>query len=288
MTGQTTLDKLYAKAVARLSAAGSPSPDMDATILIEHATGMTALDRLTRPEHLVGHRQALAFEAMMTRRLTFEPVHRIIGWREFYGLPLSLNADTLVPRPDTEVLVDLVLPFLHQTVKTSGTCRILDLGTGSGAIALALLNEVPQARATATDISAAALEMATRNARALDLADRFTPVLSDWFSKVPGRYDLIVSNPPYVASGAIATLDTDVRDHDPHRALDGGADGLDCYGRIAAGASAHLATGGRIALEIGLGQRGGVRGLFAAAGFELLDVARDLGGRERALLFGAA
>ena len=288
MTGGATLDDLYDDAVERLSAAGSPTPDMDATILMEHATGLTALDRLTRPDHPVGQRQALAFEAMLRRRLAFEPVHRIIGWREFYGLPLSLNGDTLVPRPDTETLVDLVLPFVRETAGRKGTCRILDLGTGSGAIALALLKESRKARATGADIAPAALEMAAYNARALDVSDRFEPLLSDWFANITGRFDLIVSNPPYVPTATIATLDTDVRDHDPHRALDGGSDGLDAYGRIAARAAAFLEPGGRIGLEIGAGQRGAVKGLFAAAGFELVDAARDLGGRDRALLFALA
>lgn len=288
MTGGATIDDLYDDAVDRLSAAGSPTPDMDATILIEHATGLTTLDRLTRPGHPVAHRQALAFETMLRRRLSFEPVHRIIGWREFYGLPLSLNGDTLVPRPDTEALVDLVLPFVRETAKARGICRILDLGTGSGAIALALLKEVGNARATGTDIAPAALQMAHHNARAIGVAERFTPLASDWFAKVTGRFDLIVSNPPYIPTGTISTLDTDVRDHDPHRALDGGADGLDAYGRIAARADVFLEPGGRIGLEIGLGQRGAVKGLFAAAGFGLLDVARDLGGRDRALLFAKA
>jgi len=287
MTGTATLQDAYDDAVAHLSRAGSPTPDLDATLLVEHTTGMTALDRLTGPERPLSPRQHQALRTAVARRMNHEPVHRIIGWREFYGLPLSLNGHTLVPRPDTEALVDLVIPFVRRRVETNGKCRVLDLGTGSGAIALAIVNQVPGATAVGSDISLDALDMARRNAQALGLSDRFQPLHSNWFSDVRGRFDLIVSNPPYIPTATIPTLDPDVRDHDPLAALDGGTDGLNAYGTIAARALPHLADGGRIAVEIGKGQRAAVAGLFAAAGLQVDASARDLGGVERAVLFRA-
>ena len=191
----------------------------------------------------------------MARRIAREPVHRIIGEREFYGLPLHLTAATLVPRPDTETLVDLALPFVKETAARTGACRILDIGTGSGAIALALLSAVPQAIATGTDISAEACMVAETNARALGFADRFTAIRSNWFDAVSGEYDLIVSNPPYIATDEIADLDADVRDYDPLAALDGGEDGLDAYRVLARRSAPFLAENGAIAVEIGHDQK---------------------------------
>lgn len=286
MTGTATLQSAYDDAVAHLSRSGSPTPDLDVTLLLEHATGLTALDRLTRPERELNPRQHQSLKTAIARRMSHEPVHRIIGWREFYGLPLSLNGHTLVPRPDTEALVDLVLPFARDRVERGGRCRVLDLGTGSGAIALAIVNEVPGTVAVGSDLSLEALEMAKRNAQALGLADRFDALHSNWFSDVRGRFDLIVSNPPYIPTATIPTLDPDVRDHDPMAALDGGSDGLNAYGAIAARVLPHLADGGRIGVEIGKGQKRSVAGLFAATGLEVMATARDLGGHERAILLG--
>ena len=280
-----TLAAAYDEAVTALSRAGSPTPDLDATLLIEFATGKTTLDRLTEPTQPLSAGQRATLRAAIARRSAHEPVHRIIGSREFYGLVLSLGADTLIPRPDTETLVDLVLPFVRQTIDRNGHCRILDLGTGSGAIALALLHAAPGAIATATDIAPGALVVATRNAEALGLAARFTPVRSDWFEAVEGQFDLIVSNPPYIETSAIATLEPDVRDHDPMLALDGGRDGLACYRRIAAGCRPHLAQDGAVAVEIGAGQRTAVTDIFAASALSLTQSANDLSGRNRVLFF---
>lgn len=285
MSDPATLKDVHQDAVARLARAGSPTPDLDATLLLEHTTGRTALDRLTDPDDIIDGRRRRAFDVAIARRMNHEPVHRIMGWREFYGLPLMLSAATLVPRPDTEALVDLVLDFARQTADQNGTCRVLDLGTGSGAIALAILHQVPQATAVGVDLTQEALDMAARNARTLDLSSRFEPLRSNWFSAVIGTFDLIVSNPPYIESAAIATLDPDVRDHDPPAALDGGTDGLNAYGMIAARAGAFLSPGGRLAVEIGQGQAPAVKRLFSAAGFEMTDLEPDLNGIERALMF---
>lgn len=162
---------------------------------------------------------------------------------------------------------------------------MLDLGTGTGAIALAILANVGAATATATDISAEALATAADNAARLGLGGRLSALRSDWFASVSGRFHLIVSNPPYIRSEDIATLQREVREHDPLAALDGGADGLEAYRRIAGGAGEHLAEGGRIAVEIGFGQADDVTRIFAGNGFAPASAARDLAGRERALAF---
>lgn len=279
------VEKLFRAATARLADAGIPSPDLDASLLLEHATGVTVLTRITEPGRLVPAQKIERFESCIERRLAREPVHRIIGQREFYGLPLRLTAATLVPRPDTETLVDLVLPFARERAARTGTCRILDIGTGTGAIALALLSEVPEATATGTDISAEACMVAATNARMNGLGDRFVALRSDWFEAVTARHDLIVSNPPYIRRRDIAVLDADVRDYDPMAALDGGEDGLDAYRVLAAGSPPFLADGGAVAVEIGHDQCADVTQLFETAGLRKIGERRDYGGHVRALFF---
>jgi release factor glutamine methyltransferase len=281
----TTLAKIHAAARRTLEAAGLPEAALDARLLVEAMTGTTRTLAVIAPERPVEATEAQAVARAVRRRLSGEPVHRIIGRREFYGLDLALSAHTLEPRPDTEVLVDLVLPHLKAFAAQRGSVRLLDMGTGTGAIALALLHEVPQATATATDISPGALETAAANAAQLGLAARFSPLRSDWFGSVDGRFDLIVSNPPYIETADIAGLAPEVRLFDPPAALDGGADGLDAYRAIASGAAARLAPGGLVAVEIGHLQKAAVVTIFETEGFGLLDERRDLGGRNRALLF---
>jgi release factor glutamine methyltransferase len=221
----------------------------------------------------------------VARRAAGEPVHRILGFREFYGLKLFLSPETLEPRPDTETLVDAVLPFLRQTAAREGACRVLDLGTGTGAIALALLAEVPQATAVGVDISADALSTASRNARENGLSGRFQAVHSDWFENISGTFHAIVANPPYIPANELQTLQSEVRNFDPARALDGGADGLDAYRTIAGQAKAYLDATGRLAVEIGHTQKEDVSRLFEAAGFQVVEARKDLAGHERVLVF---
>ena len=211
----------------------------------------------------------------MTRRLGGEPVHRIIGRRGFYGLEFELSKETLEPRPDTECLVGLVLK--HIKGREGEALSLLDLGTGTGIIAISLLANLPNARAVATDISGGALGMCRRNAVANGVLPRLTCVQSNWFEAVEGRFDLIVSNPPYIPTEIISGLSREVREFDPARALDGGADGLDAYRALADGAGAHLAEEGIIALEIGHDQRVPVSRIFEEAGFELLGVCAGSG-----------
>lgn len=282
---EMTVRSVFATAHMRLAQAGIEMSELDAGILLEHVTGHGALTRLTRPETVVTARQVTILSGLIDRRLAGEPVHRIIGWREFYGLPLQVREETLVPRPDTETLVDLALPFVRETARVTGQCRILDLGTGTGAIALALLSEVEDATAIATDISLQALDVAESNARTHDLAGRFKTVHSDWFASVTGLFDLIISNPPYIASADIDELMPEVRDHDPLAALDGGLDGLDAYSVIATRAPAFLKKNGLLAVEIGHTQADDVTTCFEAAGWVASASARDLGGHVRALTF---
>ncbi|RWM84843.1 MAG: peptide chain release factor N(5)-glutamine methyltransferase [Mesorhizobium sp.] len=280
-----TLGSLLKAARARLAAAAVADPALDARLIVEHFSGTTRTQAIADPEYGVDAGAIAAIDAAVRRRVAGEPVHRILGYRDFYGLRLSLSPETLEPRPDTETLVEAVLPFVRTTAERQGECRILDLGTGTGAISLALLSAVPAAVATGVDISPGALATAMRNARELELADRFHVLESDWFEKVFGRYHVIAANPPYIASIDIENLQDEVRDFDPRQALDGGVDGLSPYRIIAAVAAGFLEAEGRIAVEIGHTQRKEVTDIFSASGYVPAGVFRDFGGNDRVLIF---
>ena len=260
-------------AVARLEAAGIDGAGRDARVLLAHALGIGA-DRLTlhlRDELTAA--QAAAFDAALAARAARQPVAQITGRRLFWGQSFRGTPDTLDPRPETETLVAEALsrPFL----------KVLDLGTGTGCILLSCLKDMPMARGVGVDASAAALAVAEGNARDLGLADRARFIRSDWFSAVSGVFDLIVSNPPYIAASEMAGLAPEVRDWEPHLALTPGGDGLDAYRAIARGAGARLMPGGRILLEIGPTQGQAVAALLAAAGMQAVRVLPDLDGRDR-------
>jgi len=280
-----TLSALQKQMRERFEAAGLPTPRDDARLLLLETLGISLTDLVTRPDEPVDPARLDVVNARMERRLHGEPVHRILGHREFYGLQLGLSAETLEPRPDTEVLVEALVPHLRRIIDEKGACRILDLGTGTGALALALLSLDPRATAVATDVSANALETASANAAALGLGDRFTVLEGSWFAPVEGLFDIIVSNPPYIRTSVIGELAVEVRDHDPLLALDGGLDGLDAYRAIAAGVNDNLAPGGTVGLEIGFDQREHVTTLFGEAGLTRLSAVRDLGANDRALIF---
>lgn len=267
--------------------AGLGTPGLDARILAAHVTGTDPALSLIDPACPVDERFAKLLEAASVRRLAGEPVHRIIGRRDFYGLPLRLGPDTLEPRPDTETLVEAVLPFVRRVIEQKGSCRVLDLGTGTGAVGLAIAWQNADAEIVGTDIAAGAVEIANGNARSLGVANRYRAIRSDWFSAVEGKFDLIVSNPPYIRSAQIGLLEREVRDHDPRRALDGGPDGLDAYRAIARGAARHLLEGTRIAVEIGAGQAKTVQAIFRRHGLSCAKCVDDLGGMERVLVFRA-
>ena len=279
------LGPLLRAARARLVAAAVDSPELDARLIVEHFSGTTRTRAIADPMRLVDARAIAAIDAALRRRAGGESVHRILGYREFYGLRLSLSPETLEPRPDTETLVEAVLPFAKATASREGECRILDLGTGTGAIALALLSAVPQAIVTGVDVSEGALATATRNAEQLGLASRFKALTSDWFAKVSGRYHVIAANPPYIRSEDIENLQDEVRDFDPRVALDGGVDGLSPYRIMAAEAARFLEAEGRIAVEFGYTQRNEVTTIFSAAGYRQVGAFSDLGGNDRVLVF---
>jgi len=279
------LGPLLLAARERLAAAGIADPALDARLIVEHFSGTDRTQAIAEPQRAVDAGAIAEIDAALCRRLAGEPVHRILGYREFYGLRLELSPETLEPRPDTETLVEAVLPFVSETAERLGECRILDLGTGTGAIALALLSVVPAATAIGVDISRDALTTATRNAKRLGLSSRFEALHSDWFAKVSGRYHVIASNPPYIPNRDIRNLQDEVRDFDPHQALDGGADGLGPYRIIAAEAARFLQAESRIAVEIGHKQRQEVTEIFTASGYVLAGKYCDLGGNDRVLIF---
>jgi release factor glutamine methyltransferase len=263
---------------------GLATPELDARLLVAHALGLDHAALAADAARILGATEAEAIAALAARRRAREPVARIIGVKEFWGLDFKLNGATLVPRPETETVVEAVLTLLDRTQGRCAELRIADLGTGSGALLLALLSELPLARGVGTDISAAALGCARRNAAALGLAARAAFVACDFGAALRGPFDVVVSNPPYVRRDEIATLAPEVRVFDPWAALDGGADGLDAYRSIAATARQLLAPDGVLVFELGAGQLEAVEGLMAAAGLvpfgnprhDLLGIARAL------------
>ncbi|OIS90661.1 protein-(glutamine-N5) methyltransferase, release factor-specific [Brucella cytisi] len=274
-----------ADARTRLRAAELDTPDLDARLLVEWATGKTRLDLISAPEQLVDSAVIEKLSDALDRREKGEPAHRIMGVREFFGLPFRLSAATLEPRPDTEVLVELVIPALEALAVQKNTLELLDMGTGTGAIIISLLHRFERAHGIGLDMAEGALAMARINAVANGVCDRFAALKSDWFENVSGRFHLIVSNPPYIPHEDIAGLSREVREHDPLDALDGGSDGLNFYRALAQKAADHLYKQGMVAVEIGAGQFQDVEVLFESAGFSLAGHASDLGGHRRAMLF---
>jgi len=260
---------------------GIETPRLDAELLLAFALGCDRLRLYVEFEKPVTHEERGAFRALVRRRAEERvPVAYLTGVREFWSLPLAVTPDVLIPRPDTETLVDAVLARLPGR---EAELAVLDLGTGSGAIALALARELPRAQLTASDLSTAALAVARKNAEALGLAERVRFVCGDGFAPVAGeRFDVIVSNPPYVAEAAAAGLAPELR-HEPALALFAPGDGTALLRRIAKEARPRLLPGGLLALELAPAQAGDVTQCLAAAGLGEIVEHRDLAGRVRAL-----
>jgi release factor glutamine methyltransferase len=261
---------------------GIDTPDLDARILVGHALGLdhTALA-------LAGERQLQAdeigqIETLARRRLSREPIARITGAKEFWGLPFRITPDALVPRPETETVVEQALAAIDRTGPRTRPLRIVDLGVGSGVILIALLTELPNAMAVGTDCSCAALTLARENARRLGVAPRATFVTCDFGAAIAPGCDLIVTNPPYVCTDEIAGLEPDVREFDPRIALDGGSDGLAAYRVIALHAHRALNPGAHLIAEIGKSQGSAVAALFTDLGFCDVRITPDLAGIPRA------
>jgi release factor glutamine methyltransferase len=268
----------------RFKSAGIDSAEIDARVLVGAALRLDLTGLMTSASRVLSKREVSTLGAFAERRVMGEPVARIVGEKEFWSLPLKLSAATLVPRPDTETVVELALELLSEALHPDRALRILDIGTGSGAILLALLTEWSGAVGIGTDISLAALQTARRNAVDLKLASRAFFVECNYAAALSGPFDLIVSNPPYIPSQDILGLAPEVRDHDPHRALDGGADGLDAYRTLIPDSARLLVPGGALVVEAGQGQIYGITGLMNAAGLTMMPEPRvDLGGVPRAV-----
>ncbi len=279
-----TLETARRALTARFRTNSIGSAELDARMLVGAVLGLDLTGIIAAAGRPLTSDEAVRLEEFTDRRLQGEPVARILGRKEFWGLPLQLSAATLVPRPDTETVVELALEMLRARPDGIRRLRIADIGTGSGAILLALLSELPDGYGVGTDVSPAALATARANAVRLGFASRVAFAACDYAAALSGPFDLIVSNPPYIRSAEIADLATEVRDHDPPRALDGGADGLDAYRALVPQAARLLAPGGVLAVEVGHDQSGELEGLMTAAGLMLGGPAKaDLAGIPRAV-----
>lgn len=282
---EPTIGGLIADLRRRFAAAGLATPEIDARTLVMELGNVDLTAVVADSGRKMSAETAGRIEVAAIRRLRGESVHRVLGCREFYGLMLAVSPATLEPRPDTEILVDVALGHVRHAVDRRGGCRVLDVGTGSGAIALALLAAETRIEAIGIDIAPDAVAVAGANAARLGLKERFVALCSDWFAAVEGRFDIIVANPPYVRSGDIADLPPEVRLHDPLGALDGGPDGLAAYRALAQAGRRHLQPDGVFAVEVGHDQAGDVVAVFGAHGWRRIEQASDLAGHQRVLVF---
>jgi release factor glutamine methyltransferase len=280
-----TLVSLWTDVRKRLEVAGIDSPVLDARLLLEAGAGVSRLDIVTDPRREVTQAQVDAVNALTARREAREPVSHIVGRKHFWTLDLAVNRHVLTPRPETEFVVEA---GLQELLPANAPHRILDLGAGSGAIVLALLKERPNATAVAVDISDDALEVARANAAQLGLADRLDIRQGNWAQAIDDRFDLVVSNPPYILTADIEGLAPEVSRFEPHLALDGGADGLVAYRIIMASLPRLLKPGAAFALEVGLGQAEAVIAMAEAAGLSTTEPRRDLSGIPRVVVGHAA
>jgi release factor glutamine methyltransferase len=272
------LVQAWTQARRRLEAAGIDSPVIDARLLLEAAADATRADIVGDPYREVAPEQAARLEDYLARRIRREPVSHIVGRKGFWKIMLQVTPDVLTPRPDTETVVEYVLRDFPE----HAPWRVLDLGVGSGAILLAILAERPAAKGLGVDVSEEALAVARENAANLGLAGRVALLRGDWTQGLAAdSFDLVVSNPPYIADPVLATLEPEVRDHEPRLALSGGPDGLDAYRTLAPEILRVLRPGGRFAVEIGYDQRQAVEALFRQAGAAEVVTLRDLGDQDR-------
>ena len=261
---------------------GVDNPDLDARVLIGHALALDAAALVTQSQRVLAYDEAAAIARLAVRRLMHEPVARIVGRKEFWQLSLRLNSQTFVPRPETETVVEAALAAARPSLSRARKLRVADLGTGSGALLLAILSELPESFGVGTDINVAALRCARDNAASFGARASF--VACDYGGALQGPIDVLVSNPPYIPHNEIADLTPEVCAFDPLLALDGGVDGLDGYRAIAADARRLLAPAGVLVVELGFGQSLGVQSLFEAAGLACAPPQHDLSGIPRALV----
>lgn len=274
----SNLRDLLSQIETGLKVAGIETPELDARFLVEGTLDLSPAEIRLAPDRPVTEEERARVETAAARRAAREPVGRILGRRDFWTLELGLSPATLEPRPDTETVVEATLAAVPDR---TAPLRLLDLGTGTGCLLLALLAELPNATGLGIDISPEAAETAGANAALNDLTDRARFRVGDWGEGLDEVFNIVVSNPPYIPTDDVGGLDPEVRLFDPLRALDGGGDGLDCYRIIAAQAPGLLVPGGLLALEVGRDQSEAVAGLVEAAGLSVTGVFRDLGGVER-------
>ncbi|HEV8466955.1 MAG TPA: peptide chain release factor N(5)-glutamine methyltransferase [Pseudolabrys sp.] len=280
--GASVLEALNLLAQA-FRTAGIEDADVDARLLVGHALHLDRARLIAQSDRILEAREINVINALAARRLKREPVSRILGQKEFWSIALAITPDVLVPRPETETVVEGALDFVVRGGLRMEKLRILDIGTGSGALLLALLRELPNATGIGTDISTGALKVARENAARCGLEGRCTFLVCDIASVVEGPFDLLVSNPPYIAHDEITSLAPEVKNYDPTVALDGGDDGLAAYRAIAADAKRLLAPGARMFVELGAGQEAAVRDLFTNVGLTAGTARADLAGIPRVL-----
>jgi len=281
MTDPLTIARALDSAAARLARAGIENPRLEARILVGHVLGVAPPAALLAPERKLGADEWAAFRAALDARCERRPIAQITGRREFWSLDFAVTEATLVPRPDSETVVEAALEALPDT---AAPARVLDLGTGTGCLLLAVLSERPAATGLGIDIDPKAVKVAECNARRLGLAGRAAFAVGEWGGGLDQRYELILSNPPYIPTPEIETLEPEVAAFEPRRALDGGADGLDAYRAMAVDLARLLAPGGRAVLEIGAGQAESVATTMAKQMLEIEAIRRDLSGLERCLV----
>ncbi|MDA0655141.1 MAG: peptide chain release factor N(5)-glutamine methyltransferase [Proteobacteria bacterium] len=279
MSATLRLDECLNEAAIRLAAIGIDAPRHEARLLMGHWLGRDPAMLLGVQAELVSAPEP--YFDLVARRARHEPLSHLVGWREFWSLSFEVSNQVLDPRPDSEVLVESVLKFF---TPQTGAMRLLDLGTGSGCLILSVLHELFGATGIGVDVSGAALEIANRNARNLSLSARVAFVRGDWGAALSGSFDGILANPPYIPTGHIMGLAPDVADFEPHLALDGGVDGLDCFRALAADTRRLLAPGGKAFFEIGEGQEVAVEEILRAAALNVVDRIADLAGRTRCLI----
>lgn len=278
-----SMREAFIEAACILRQAGIETPELDARLLLCHAAGLIHETYVAKANATMEPEAAARFERALERRLKREPIARIIGMREFYGRSFAIGPETLDPRPDTETLIEAALTIADANGGRNRPLSLLDLGTGTGCILLTLLAELPRASGLGTDKSASALALAAANAERLGVSARAAFIAADWLDGIAGKFDLILSNPPYLAEEERRDLPADVALYDPVLALDGGPDGLDAYRRIAA-AAPTLADAGRLIVEIGIAQGEAVAEIFRAAGLQIEAIRPDLSGRPRAIV----
>ena len=272
-----TIAQALADAEAALSNADIPEPRREANSLLQFAIARDRAFVVAHPEYELSEQEFSVFNDAVARRAAREPFQHIVGKQEFYGLDFLVTLDVLIPRPETEILVERAIELIGER-----EARFLDIGVGSGCISVALLKNCPNVTGFAVDVSEAAIEIAQRNATLHGVKEQLTICVSDVFDNVPSRpFDVIVSNPPYIPLADIETLQPEVREHEPNQALTDGSDGLAIIRRIVAGAVDYLVPGGYLLIEIGFGQHENVRLLFPKDLWQTVDIIPDLQGIPR-------